>query len=168
MNKSTHTNLLLILAIAIFVFVIFLGIRKYMQMNEHFYRFGGRDPNPGACQSCCGNIDWYLGPKAYKKYCPDSIPPAFQDARDYYASIQEGFTGADSYAGQKDFLKQDKDCKKENPDWQASYNPTICTKGINYVPNANCKCTDKKGNCAKCFPKLDFDKYQVAVYTNDG
>lgn len=43
------------------------------------------------CPACCGNIDWYLGPEKYKKKCPGKTPPAFQDTRDYYASIQENF-----------------------------------------------------------------------------
>lgn len=43
------------------------------------------------CPACCGNIDWYLGPKRYAKKCPGKVPPAFKDTKDYYASIQENF-----------------------------------------------------------------------------
>ncbi len=44
------------------------------------------------CPACCGNIDWYLGPKIYGEKCPGKVPPAFQDARDYYGTLQESFT----------------------------------------------------------------------------
>jgi len=49
------------------------------------------DKNKTGCPACCGNIDWYLGPKEYSQKCPGSVPPAFKDTKDYYASIQENF-----------------------------------------------------------------------------
>jgi hypothetical protein len=47
--------------------------------------------NRVGCPACCGNIDWYLGEKKYQQKCPDQVPPAFKDVKDYYASIQENF-----------------------------------------------------------------------------
>jgi len=49
------------------------------------------DKNKAGCPPCCGNIDWYLGPKEYEEKCGKGTPPAFPTLQDYYASIQENF-----------------------------------------------------------------------------
>lgn len=107
-------NIILLVVIVILIVIILCLITK--KNKEPFKTYGGYSPmcpfksNDGCawskegtgpmcqidkskagCPACCGNIDWYLGPKGYKQKCPDSVPPAFKDAKDYYASIQENF-----------------------------------------------------------------------------
>ena len=144
---------------------------KYTE-TESFYQFGGRDPNKCGKIACCGNLDWYLGAEEYAKACPGSIPPAFENASEYYATLQENFQSAPregdvSYAGSSEFEKQDRECKATNKDWSAAYNPMVCTEGINYVPMANCKCVDKQQNCSKCFKAINPGQYQVDVFSDN-
>ena len=83
------TMLLFLIIFFVFFVVIFLFMKLKGDGKEGFYQFLGR--NPDGKFACCGNIDWYLGEQQYQKDCPGSVPPAFQDARDYYTSIQENF-----------------------------------------------------------------------------
>jgi len=156
--QSKSNIILLIIVILAFVlliiYVVFQTIPKNGQGKnlESFHLYEGR--NPFGAPECCGNIDWYLGPKEYKQYCPKSAPPAFENTEQYYAYLQEGFTGANSYGGQKEFLKQASDCAASG--LKPAYNPHICQKNnTDIVVDANCKCTDEFGNCKKCFDKIE-------------
>ena len=155
-NANIVLFLFIILIFALIIIFVILEAKKPKPVQENLYLFGGRNPNGKF--NCCGNIDWYLGPKAYKKDCPGTIPPAFQDVRDYYASIQENFTNApsnDPYK-KKGFNKQVEECAQKG--LKPAYNPSICTKdNTNLVPEANCKCIDEFGSCKECFPKVSFD-----------
>jgi len=169
-SLSSSHMVLFLLIILIFALVITFVIleakpkENYVNYNQpKNYPFGSKDPNN--CPTCCGNIDWYLGPKLYQKYCPGDVPPAFEDtkaynayysprettnAENYYGKLQENFTGVDS------FIKQNNECKEKG--LKAAYNPNICVEKGKI--NANCKCVDELGNCKECYPPIEFSKYE--------
>lgn len=73
----------------VIIFVILEAKPRLDKVKESFHQCQGRNPN--GKYECCGNIDWYLGPKKYEKECPGKVPPAFKDMKEYYASLQENF-----------------------------------------------------------------------------
>lgn len=115
MKKGNQEIYIIIIGIIIVLIVAFLII-KMKNDKENFKIYGGTPTCPyrtdescpwvkegtgpacqikedhAGCPACCGNIDWYLGPQKYSKKCPGKVPPAFEDVKDYYASLQENFT----------------------------------------------------------------------------
>lgn len=156
-NSTMTLFLLFVLIIALVItFAILAGRPKRL---ENFRLYGGR--NPKGSFDCCGNIDWFLGPKLYKKTCPGDVPPAFQDTsayNAYYNPINNPQAHKYFEKLQENFTNQEKECKEEN--LLPSYNPTICTVDKQYNPYANCKCVDAKNNCKKCFPNINLGKYE--------
>lgn len=86
-------NIILLVVVVILIVIILCLITK--KNREPFKTYGGYSPmcpfksNDGCawskegtgpmcqidkkktgCPACCGNIDWYLGPKGYNKKCP--------------------------------------------------------------------------------------------------
>lgn len=169
--SSSHMVLFLLILLIFSLVITFVILEAKPKNKESFvaynkpkiYPFGGREPN--SCPTCCGNIDWYLGPKLYKDYCPGDVPPAFEDtkaynayyspredtqAQNYYGKLQESFTNSNS------FKKQNEECKEKG--LKAAHNPDICVE--NGEINANCKCTDDLNNCKECYPPIKFSKYE--------
>lgn len=167
--SSSHMVLFLLILLIFSLVITFVILEAKPKNKENFvaydkpkiYPFGGREPDN--CPECCGNIDWYLGPKLYKEYCPEDVPPAFENtkaynayyfpredeqAQNYYGKLQESFTNTT-------FQKQKEQCKKKG--LLPSYNPTICLQEGKIT--ANCKCVDEFNNCKKCYPPIQYSNY---------
>jgi len=169
--SSSHMVLFLLIVLIFALVITFVILEAKPKNKENYvnynqpknYPFGSKDPNN--CPTCCGNIDWYLGPKLYNKYCPGDVPPAFENtkaynayyfpkednaAQNYYGKLQESFTNAPSFKQQND------ECKEKG--LKAALNPNICVEEGKI--NANCKCVDEQGNCKECYPPIEFSKYE--------
>ena len=75
MIDKINIILVAVIFIAFIVFIIvqlFNNKKKINQMRENFRNQQRYN------RACCGNADWHLGEKEYKKMCPDSTPPAFE------------------------------------------------------------------------------------------
>ena len=129
---------IILVAVIFITFLVFIILqlvnnkKKINKMRENF-------------SACCGNADWHLGEKKYKRECPDSTPPAFENTHGSHCSyIRENFTS-----------KEDENIMKEcsNSGYKPAYNQ-ICVQDEKLVTDANCKCADDLNNCKVCFPKI--------------
>lgn len=112
--KPCGTTMFLAIALIAILVIAFFMVRNQRKMENFSVVVGGPDcpyktdescpwvkqgsgaacqikASHAGCPACCGNVDWYLGPEEYKKKCPNTVPPAFRDARDYYEKLQENF-----------------------------------------------------------------------------
>ena len=137
--------LVAVIFIAFIVFIIvqlFNNKKKINQMRENFRNQQRYN------RACCGNADWHLGEKEYKKMCPDSTPPAFENTRSNHCSyLQENFR----YDNEND-KKNRKECKEKG--YELAYNVSSCVEN-GKLTDGNCQCVDNKNNCKMCFPKTN-------------
>jgi hypothetical protein len=100
-------------------------------------------------RTCYGNADWHLGEKEYKRLCPDSTPPAFENTRSSHCSyLQENFTSAQRYVP-KYYENTIEECKKLG--YEPVFESKICSKDNKLRTNALCKCKDRvSGDCKVC------------------
>jgi hypothetical protein len=135
MIDKINIFLVIIIFVAFLVFIVVKLVqnkRKINQMRENF-------------SECCGNADWNLGEKKYKKMCPDSTPPAFENTRSSHCSyLQENFR----YDNKTD-KKYREECKEKG--YELAYNMS-CVENGKLKTDANCKCVDSKDKCKVCFP----------------
>ena len=108
--SDSSMTLLLLFVLVIALAITFAILSAKNKRMENFHQYSGRNPN--GCFDCCGNIDWFLG-KYYKKLCPGSVPPAFQNTSAYnsyynpmndpenshkhFNNLQENFSNKEGY-----------------------------------------------------------------------
>ena len=140
--------LVAIIFITFIVFIILQLVKNKKKINQMRESFMNQQKYNSAC---CGNADWNLGEKEYKRECPDSTPPAFENTRGSHCSyIRENFTS--NYTPTPIYYeKLIKECNKLGH--EPAYNQ-ICVQDEKLVTNANCMCSDNLNNCKSCFPKI--------------
>jgi len=142
MIDKINIILVAVIFITFIVFIILQLVNNKKKINKMRENFMNQQKYNNAC---CGNADWHLGEKEYKRECPDSTPPAFEDTRGSHCSyIQENFTSN----GDKKIINE---CRMLGH--KPAYNQ-ICVQNEKLITNANCKCIDNKNNCKVCFPKI--------------
>lgn len=129
--------LLLILIFALFITFLLLNIKKTTESYNNYKPFFGRAPNTE--QSCCGNLDWYLGSEKYNQLCNSE-----ENMQEYFGNLQENLSGSSN---------QD-ECQKMG--LKPADNPSICAEEDSYNLSANCKCVDNKNNCKLCYDKIKY------------
>lgn len=137
---------IILVAVIFITFIVFIILqlvnnkKKINQMRENF-----RNQQKYNSAACCGNADWHLGEKEYKRECPHSTPPAFENTRGSHCSyIRENFTSESDE-------KIMKECERDGH--KMAYNQ-ICVQDEKLVTDANCKCSDDLNNCKVCFSKI--------------
>lgn len=156
--SDSSMTLLLLFVLVIALAITFAILSAKNKRMENFHQFSGRNPN--GCFDCCGNIDWFLGPKYYKKLCPGSVPPAFQSTS-AYNSYYNPMNDPENSHKHFNKLQENFSNKEECPEGESpAYNPHICSKKGKIDPYANCQCVDNKNNCTKCYPNVDIQEYQ--------
>lgn len=142
MIDKINIILVAIIFITFIVFIILQLVKNKKNINQMRENFRNQQKYNSAC---CGNADWNLGEKEYKRECPDSTPPAFENTRGSHCSyIRENFTSNED-------KKVMNECRKLGH--KPAYNQ-ICVQDEKLVTNANCKCSDSLNNCKVCFPKI--------------
>ena len=141
---------IILLGVIIITFIVFIAVRIFQnnkninQMKENFRNHERYN------RTCYGNADWHLGEKEYKRMCPDSMPPAFENTRSSHCSyLQENFR----YDNQTD-KKDREECKEKG--YNLAYNRS-CVENGKLKTNANCKCIDDEEDCKVCFPPYKLD-----------
>ena len=147
MIDKINIFLVIIIFIAFLVFIVVRLVQNKRKINQMRENFRNQERYNS---ECCGNADWHLGEKEYRKICPDSTPPAFENTRSNHCSyLQENFR----YDNEND-NKNRKECKGKG--YELAENRS-CVENGKLRTNANCKCVDDKKNCKICFPPYKLD-----------
>lgn len=153
MIDKINIFLVSIIFVAFLVFIVVRLVQNNKNINQMKENFRNHERYN---RTCYGNADWHLGEKKYKRLCPDSTPPAFENTRSSHCSnIQENFTSA-QIPVPKYYENTIKECN------ELGYNPVfesrICSKDNKLRTNALCKCSDKiSHDCKVCFPPYKLD-----------
>ena len=141
---------IILVGVIFITFVVFIVVRLFQnnkninQMKENFKNHERYN------RTCYGNADWHLGEKEYKRMCPDSTPPAFENTRSSHCSyFQENFTSIQTSVP-KYYENTIEECNKLG--YEPVFESKICSRDNKVITDSLCKCSDKKGNCMVCLP----------------
>ena len=150
MIDKINIFLVSIIFIAFLVFIVVRLVQNKKKINQMRENFRNHERYN---RECCGNADWHLGEKEYRKMCPDSTPPAFYNTRSSHCSnIKENFTSAQTHVPKyyEDIIEE---CNELG--YEPVFESKICSKDNKLRTNALCKCKDMiSGDCKVCLPPI--------------